>query len=86
MAWSDDDGADQYLSDGGTGGAEEVGRVTVITDPEVWADYHSEFLVSGYHQLIDHFDAMGVPVLNACSFHHFVDFCFQRSSGHVPFV
>ena len=37
MAWSDDDGADQYLSDGGAGGVEEVGRVTVITDPEVWA-------------------------------------------------
>jgi hypothetical protein len=56
----------------------------IIADPEVWADYHSEFLVVGYHVLKDQFESMGVPILNACTFSNFVSFCFKHSSGHKP--
>ncbi len=55
-----------------------------VTDPEEWTDYHSEFLVTLYHQLQDKVAEMGVPVLDRCTFHDFATFCHSFSSGHKP--
>lgn len=55
-----------------------------IDDPEVWQDYHSEFLVAMWHRLLDHAASMGVYVLDAASFHDFATFCFAHSSGRKP--
>jgi hypothetical protein len=63
---------------------EDVPRPVVVTDPEVWADYHSEFLLTLWHSLSDQARAMGVPVLDRCQFSDFVGFAFDHSSGHVP--
>ena len=78
-----DDGASDYSYDS-DGGARNDACRTIVTDPEVWADYHSEFLAVGYHVLKEQFESMGVPVLDTCAFPAFVDFCFKHSSGHVP--
>ena len=53
-------------------------------DPEVWQDYHSEYLVSMYHQLRDYVASTGVPILDRCTFHDFATFCHAKSSGRKP--
>lgn len=65
---------------------EEEGRSATepVTDPEVWSDYHSEFLVTLYHQLKDSIAGMGVYVLDKSQFSDFVDYCFAFSSGRKP--
>ena len=77
-----DDGGSEYSYD--SDGRNDGSSRHIVTDPEVWADHHSEFLAVGYHVLKDQFDSMGVPVLDTCTFPKFVDFCFKHSSGHVP--
>lgn len=89
MAWSDaGDHTDASGSDDETK-ARNSGcrdRHGVVSDPEVWTDHFSEFMVTAYHQLLECYDSMGVPILDTCTFHAFVDFCFKHSSGHVPRV
>lgn len=75
------DRCDRCDSDGDSDGDE---RPRTVDDPEVWADYHSEFLVTLWHSLSDQARAMGVPVLDRCAFADFVEFAFKHSSGHVP--
>ena len=53
-------------------------------DVEVWSDYMSEELVTAYHVLKEFIDSQGVPILDACTFHDFVNFCYQFSSGRKP--
>ncbi len=55
-----------------------------VEDPEEWADYWSEELVTLYHGLEDHARAMGTYVLDRCTFPDFVEFCFKFSSGRRP--
>ncbi len=56
----------------------------LVTDPEVWCDYHSEFLVTLYHTLQDQVAGLGVPILDACTFHDFATFGHRFSSGRKP--
>ena len=80
-----DDGSDySYDSDGRHGARNDSTSRRIVADPEVWADHHSQFLVVGYHLVKDQFEAMGVPVMDRCTFHDFVTFCFKHSSGNVP--
>ncbi|AGE50125.1 hypothetical protein ATCVCanal1_262L [Acanthocystis turfacea Chlorella virus Canal-1] len=53
-------------------------------DVEVWTDYMSEELVTAYHVLKEFIDSQGVPILDACTFHDFVEFCYKFSSGKKP--
>ena len=53
-------------------------------DVEVWTDYMSEDLVTAYHILKEFVDSQGLPILDACTFHDFVNFCYQFSSGRKP--
>ncbi|AGE57602.1 hypothetical protein ATCVNTS1_298L [Acanthocystis turfacea Chlorella virus NTS-1] len=53
-------------------------------DVEVWTDYMSEELVTAYHVLKEFIDSQGLPILDACTFHDFVNFCYQFSSGRKP--
>lgn len=53
-------------------------------DPEEWQDYHSEFLVTLWQQLIDEVASMGVYVLDRCRISDFTEFCFKHSSGRKP--
>ena len=53
-------------------------------DVEVWTDYMSEELVTAYHVLKEFIDSQGLPILDACTFHDFVTFCYQFSSGRKP--
>ena len=55
-------------------------------DVEVWTDYMSEELVTAYHVLKEFIDSQGLPILDACTFHDFVNFCYQFSSGRKPAV
>lgn len=55
-------------------------------DQEVWFDYMSEEIVSAYHVLLEFIASQGVPVLDACSFPDFVEFCYKFSSGLKPAV
>lgn len=55
-----------------------------VDDPEVWQDYHSEFLVAAWHRLKDHIASMGVYVLDTATFSDFTQFCFEHSSGRPP--
>lgn len=64
---------------------EDIEEYTYHTeDVEEWADYMSEELASAYHILKDWFDGMGLPVLEYCTFHKFVEFCYENSSGRKP--
>lgn len=56
----------------------------VVEDPEVWQDYHSEWLVALWHRLKDHVASMGVYVLDTASFSDFAEFCHAHSSGRKP--
>ena len=53
-------------------------------DVEVWTDYLSEELVTAYHVLKEFIDSQGVPILDTCTFHDFVEFCYAFSSGRKP--
>jgi hypothetical protein len=53
-------------------------------DPEVWFDYMSEELATSYHILQDWIQSQGLPILDACTFSDFVDFCYKFSSGRKP--
>jgi hypothetical protein len=53
-------------------------------DVEIWTDYMSEELVTAYHVLKEFIDSQGVPILDNCSFHDFVEFCYRFSSGRKP--
>ncbi|AGE55598.1 hypothetical protein ATCVMN08101_288L [Acanthocystis turfacea Chlorella virus MN0810.1] len=53
-------------------------------DVEIWTDYMSEELVTAYHVLKEFIDSQGLPILDACTFHDFVNFCYQFSSGRKP--
>jgi len=53
-------------------------------DVEIWTDYMSEELVTAYHVLKEFIDSQGVPILDNCSFHDFVEFCYRFSSGKKP--
>ena len=53
-------------------------------DVEVWTDYMSEELATAYHILKEFIDSQGLPILDACSFHDFVEFCYKFSSGRKP--
>jgi hypothetical protein len=59
-------------------------RRRVATDLQTWTDYHHEFLVVLYHQLIDQARAMGVAIADQCEHADFVEFCHRHSSGHLP--
>ena len=83
VAWSDDD-ARSVGSHDSDARNDVVNRRGIVTDPEVWADYHSEYLATLYHCLVDHAHAMGVPILDTCTFPQFVHFCFRHSSGRKP--
>lgn len=53
-------------------------------DAEVWFDYHSEELVAAWHAVRDKIAELGVYVLDQCTIHDFVRFCFDHSSGRIP--
>jgi len=53
-------------------------------DEEVWFDYMSEELAASYHILQDWIQSQGLPILDACTFHDFVNFCYEFSSGRKP--
>lgn len=53
-------------------------------DEEVWFDYMSEELATSYHILQDWIQSQGLPILDACTFSDFVNFCYQFSSGRKP--
>lgn len=55
-----------------------------VDDPEVWQDYHSEFMVAAWHRLKDHVASMGVYMLDTATFHDFAQFCYRHSSGRKP--
>lgn len=55
-----------------------------VEDAEVWMDYHSEQLLTLWHQAQDTVASLGVYVLDACTFNDFCHFCFARSSGRKP--
>ena len=55
-------------------------------DVEVWTDYMSEELVTAYHVLKEFIDSQGLPILDACTFHDFAEFCYKFSSGRKPSV
>lgn len=67
-----------------SGGEEEAAEPDLVVDPEEWMDYHSEFLLTLWHQLQDQVAAMGVPILDRCGIGQFTEFCFKHSSGHKP--
>lgn len=73
---------DEYHS--GSDADEAGGRHDVVEDPEVWMDYHSEELVTMWHQLLDQAAATGVYVLDKCAFSDFTEFCFKHSTGKKP--
>lgn len=75
-----------WTSDEDSPGVDGGGGATTdeVVDPEVWQDYHSEELVTLWHQLVDTISSMGVYVLDRCSFSDFAQFCFERSSGRKP--
>lgn len=60
------------------------GGAETVEDPEVWQDYHSEWLVALWHRLKDHVASMGVYVLDTASFSDFAQFCHAHSSGRKP--
>ena len=69
----DDDAADRY--------------VPAIAPPlprELFDEYWSEELVELYHVAVDHASRNGWPLLDRCSFHDFVEFCYERSSRAKP--
>ena len=53
-------------------------------DVEVWQDYMSDELATGYHILTDWFKGQGIPILDNCTFHDFAYFCYCYSSGRKP--
>lgn len=59
-------------------------RYQRVDDPEVWQDYHSEFLVALWHRLLDHVASMGVYILDSATFSDFAQFCCDHSSGRKP--
>lgn len=56
----------------------------VVDDAEVWMDYHSEQLLTLWHQAQDTVAGLGVYVLDACTFNDFCHFCYAKSSGRKP--
>lgn len=65
--------------------AEEIEEYPLYeNDPEIWFDYLSEELATAYHILQDWNHSQGLPILDACTFSDFVDFCYQFSSGRKP--
>lgn len=56
----------------------------LVSDPEEWMDYNSEFLVALWHGLKDHAASMGVYVLDTCTIGDFTEFCYKFSSGRKP--
>jgi len=65
--------------------AEEIEEYPVYEhDEEVWFDYMSEELATSYHILQDWIQSQGLPILDACTFSDFVDFCYKFSSGRKP--
>lgn len=84
--YSDDEWCASDAEKGGGRVQAAAPKGDVITDPEVWADYWSEELVTLYHGLQEHARAMGTAVLDACTFPDFVEFCFKFSSGRKPVV
>lgn len=73
---------DEYVSSDEDAGA--VVHDACVEDAEEWQDYHSEFLVTLWHQLVDEVASMGVYVLDKCNFPAFAQFCFENSSGRKP--
>lgn len=63
---------------------DDIEYVDDVEDVEEWSDYMSEELATGYHILTDWFKNMGLPVLEHCTFHDFVEFCYRYSSGRKP--
>lgn len=57
---------------------------TRVRDPEEWADYWSEELVTMYHSLQEQASQLGAYVLDTCAFPDFVEFCHRFSSGRKP--
>jgi hypothetical protein len=53
-------------------------------DEEVWFDYMSEELATAYHVLQEWIAGQGLPILDACTFPDFVEFCYRFSSGKKP--
>jgi len=65
--------------------AEEIEEYPLYeNDPEIWFDYLSEELATSYHILQDWIQSQGLPILDACTFSVFVDFCYKFSSGRKP--
>ncbi len=61
-----------------------TGRTGRILDPEVWMDYWSDELLTLWHGLKEHSEAMGAAVLDTCEFASFVQFCWYHSSRYPP--
>ena len=57
-----------------------------VTDPEVWADYWSEELVTLWHVVEDQCKANGYAILEKCTFPKFAEFCWENSSKYPPRV
>jgi len=51
---------------------------------EIWCDYFSEELVTLYHSLKDHTDAMGLPLFEFMDISAFCHFAYRMSSGRKP--
>ncbi len=65
-------------------GEDGSGRGHCIDSPEVWMDYWSEELVTAWHALHEHCQAMGAAVLDRCDFPAFARFCWEHSSRRPP--
>ena len=85
-ALSDEDNAWYDSDNGSDGGAAADAGPVAVTDPEVWMDHWSEELVTLWHSLHDHTQAMGCAILDKCNFPKFAEFCFHNSSGYPPVV
>jgi hypothetical protein len=59
-------------------------RQAFLIDREQWYDAWSDELVTTYHILKDHCESQGLPFLETCSFHDFLDFAFKHSSKRPP--
>ena len=61
------------------------GQCTPYEDAyEVWCDYFSEELVTLYHSLKDHTDAMGLALFEFMDISAFCHFAYRMSSGRKP--
>lgn len=75
-----DEHEDYYSSEG-----EEVRpEDDLVGDAETWMDYHSDELLTLWHQLRDTVASVGVYVLDTCTFNDFCHFCYAKSSGRKP--